>query len=139
MTAGTLQGVAGSTDLIKVELVQAVLGNGTGIGQTSVSGVARVASNPRSLNDFNAGEILVAPSTNAGFIEIIRQAAGIITEEGSLTSHAAILGLRLGIPVIVGFKEATKIIREGSIVTLDAKRGSVYSGAISRSNTDQRS
>ncbi len=138
MTAGTLQGVAGSTDLIKVELVQAVLGNGTGIGQTSVSGVARVASNPRSLNDFNSGEILVAPSTNAGFIEIIRQAAGIITEEGSLTSHAAILGLRLGIPVIVGFKEATEVIREGSIVTLDAKRGSVYSGAISGSNTDQR-
>ncbi len=139
MTAGTLQGVAGSTDLIKVELVQAVLGNGTGIGQTSVSGVARVASNPRSLNDFNSGEILVAPSTNAGFIEIIRQAAGIITEEDSLTSHAAILGLRLGIPVIVGFKEATEVIREGSIVTLDAKRGSVYSGAISGSNTDQRS
>ena len=138
MTAGTLQGVAGSTDLIKVELVQAVLGNGTGIGQTSVSGVARVASNPRSLNDFNSGEILVAPSTNAGFIEIIRQAAGIITEEDSLTSHAAILGLRLGIPVIVGFKEATKVIREGAIVTLDAKRGAVYSGAISRSNTDQR-
>ena len=139
MTAGTLQGVAGSTDLIKVELVQAVLGNGTGIGQTSVSGVARVASNPRSLKDFNSGEILVAPSTNAGFIESIRQAAGIITEEDSLTSHAAILGLRLGIPVIVGFKEATKVIREGSIVTLDAKRGVVYSGAITRSNTDQRS
>ena len=138
MTAGTLQGVAGSTDLIKVELVQAVLGNGTGIGQTSVSGVARVASNPRSLNDFNSGEILVAPSTNAGFIEIIRQASGIITEEDSLTSHAAILGLRLGIPVIVGFKEATEVIREGSIVTLDAKRGSVYSGAISVGSTDQR-
>ena len=137
MTAGTLQGVAGSTDLIKVELVQAVLGNGTGIGQTSVSGVARVASNPRSLSDFNAGEILVAPATNAGFIEIIRQAAGIITEEDNLTSHAAILGLRLGIPVIVGFKAATEIIREGSIVTLDAKRGSVYSGAISGSKINQ--
>ena len=137
MTAGTLQGVAGSTDLIKVELVQAVLGRGTGIGQTSVSGVARVASNPRSLSDFNAGEILVAPATNAGFIEIIRQAAGIITEEDNLTSHAAILGLRLGIPVIVGFKAATEIIREGSIVTLDAKRGSVYSGAISGSKINQ--
>ncbi|ELS04351.1 pyruvate kinase [Xenococcus sp. PCC 7305] len=136
MTAGTLQGVAGSTDLIKVELVQAVLGSGTGIGQTSVSGVARVASSPRSLNDFNSGEILVAPSTNAGFIEVIRQAAGIITEEDNLTSHAAILGLRLGIPVIVGFKSATELIREGSIVTLDAQRGSVYSGAISGSNTD---
>jgi len=136
MTAGTLQGVAGSTDLIKVELVQAVLGGGTGIGQTSVSGVARVAGNSRSMKDFNSGDILVASATDAGFIEIIRQAAGIITEEDNLTSHAAILGLRLGIPVIVGFKEATEVIREGSIVTLDAKRGSVYSGAISGGNKD---
>ena len=98
-----------------------------------------MASKSSNLNDFNSGEILVAPSTNAGFIEVIRQASGIITEEDNLTSHAAILGLRLGIPVIVGFKDATKVIREGSIVTLDAKRGSVYSGAIAAANTDPRS
>ncbi|MDJ0634042.1 MAG: pyruvate kinase [Xenococcaceae cyanobacterium MO_188.B29] len=131
MTAGTLQGVSGSTDLIKVELVQAVLGQGTGIGQDSVSGRARIANNPRDIKDFNRGEILVTASTNAGFVDIIRQAAGIITEEDSLTSHAAILGLRLGIPVIVGFKQATQTIREGAIVTLDAKRGIVYSGTMS--------
>ena len=131
MTAGTLQGVSGSTDLIKVELVQAVLGQGTGIGQDSVSGRARIANSPRDIKDFNRGEILVTASTNAGFVDIIRQAAGIITEEDSLTSHAAILGLRLGIPVIVGFKQATQTIREGAIVTLDAKRGIVYSGTMS--------
>ena len=131
MTAGTLQGVAGSTDLIKVELVQAVIGQGTGIGQGAVSGRARVASHPGEVKDFNRGEILVTSSTNAGFIDIIRQAAGIITEEDSLTSHAAILGLRLGIPVIVGFRQATQTIREGAILTLDAKRGLVYSGTMS--------
>ena len=131
MTAGTLQGVSGSTDLIKVELVQAVLGQGTGIGQGAVSGRARLANQPKDIKDFNRGEILVTSSTNAGFIDIIRQAAGIITEEDSLTSHAAILGLRLGIPVIVGFKQATQIIREGAILTLDAKRGIVYSGTMS--------
>ena len=135
MTAGTLQGVSGSTDLIKVELVQAVLGQGTGIGQGSVSGRARVAHHPRDINDFSRGEVLVAASTNAGFVNIIRQAAGIITEEDSLTSHAAILGLRLGIPVIVGFKRATQIIREGAILTLDAKRGTVYSGTMSNNIT----
>ena len=131
MTAGTLQGVSGSTDLIKVELVQAVLGQGTGIGQGAVSGRARLANQPEDIKDFNRGEILVTSSTNAGFIDIIRQAAGIITEEDSLTSHAAILGLRLGIPVIVGFKRPTQIIREGAILTLDAKRGIVYSGTMS--------
>ena len=130
MTAGTLQGVAGSTDLIKVELVKAVLGQGTGIGQSEVSGIARVVKRPQDATEFNPGEILVAPATNAGFVDIIRQAAGIITEEDSLTSHAAVLGLRLGIPVIVGFQDATEAIREGAIVTLDAKGGSVYSGTM---------
>ena len=130
MTAGTLQGVAGSTDLIKVELVRAELGEGKGIGQGAVSGRARVANHPRQINDFSPGEILVAPSTNVDFIDVIRQASGIITEEDSLTSHAAVLGLRLGIPVIVGFKDATEIIREGAILTLDAKQGKVYSGAM---------
>ena len=130
MTAGTLQGVAGSTDLIKVELVKAVLGKGTGIGQNAVSGIARIVKHSQSIKDFNSGEILVAPATNASFVDMIRRAAGIITEEDSLTSHAAVLGLRLGIPVIVGFKNATEAIREGAIVTLDAKGGNIYSGTM---------
>ena len=132
MTAGTLQGVAGSTDLIKVELVKAVLGEGSGIGQGAISGRARVAHHVKDLNDFNPGEILVTPSTNAQFVDIIRQASGIITEEDDITSHAAVIGLRLGIPVIVGFKNATEVIREGAILTVDAKRGTVYSGTDSR-------
>ena len=131
MTAGTLQGVAGSTDLIKVELVKAVLGEGSGIGQGAISGRARVAQNAREINDFNPGEILVTSSTNAQFVDIIRQASGIITEEDNITSHAAVIGLRLGIPVIVGFKNATEVIREGAILTVDAKRGVVYSGTVS--------
>ena len=135
MTAGTLQGVAGSTDLIKVELVKAILGEGSGIGQGAISGRARVAQTPKDINDFNPGEILVVPQTNAQFVDIIRQASGIITEEGNLTSHAAIIGLRLGIPVIVGFKNATELIREGAILTVDAKRGIVYSGTIASSPT----
>ena len=131
MTAGTLQGVPGSTDLIKVEVVTAILGKGLGIGQGAVSGRARVAHQAREISQFNPGEILVVPETNAEFVEAIRKAAGIITEEASLTSHAAVLGLRLGVPVIVGFKAATQTIREGTIITLDAQRGLVYSGMMS--------
>jgi pyruvate kinase len=132
MTAGTLQGVAGSTDLIKVELVKAILGEGSGIGQGAISGRARVARSATEINDFNPGEILVTSSTNAQFVDIIRQASGIITEEDSITSHAAVIGLRLGIPVIVGFKNATELIREGAILTVDAKRGLVYSGTVNK-------
>jgi pyruvate kinase len=130
MTAGTLQGVSGSTDLIKVEVVTALLGQGVGIGQGSVSGRARVAHAGIDVSKFNPGEILVAPRTSADFVDAIRKAAGIITEDESLTSHAAVLGLRLGIPVIVGVKRATEVIRDGAILTLDMQRGLIYSGAV---------
>ncbi len=128
-TAGTLQGVAGSTDLIKVEVVTAVLGKGTAIGQGTVTGRAKVAHTAEELSDFNPGEIIVAPQTNADFVELIRKAAGIVTETDNLTSHAAVIGLRLGVPVIVGVENATQIIRNGVILTLDMQRGVVYSGA----------
>jgi pyruvate kinase len=130
MTAGTLQGVSGSTDLIKVDIVTAVLGNGVGIGEGSVSGRARVAQSGIEVTDFNPGEILVVRHTSADFVEAIRQAGGIVTEDADLTGHAAVLGLRLGIPVIVGVKGATEVIRDGTILTLDTRRGLVYSGAL---------
>jgi pyruvate kinase len=130
MTAGTLQGVSGSTDLIKVDVVTAVLGRGIGIGEASVSGRARVAHNSLEVNDFNDGEILVVPHTSADFVEVIRRAGGVVTEDDSPTSHAAVIGLRLGVPVIVGVKNATEIIRDGAILTLDTRRGLVHSGAL---------
>ncbi len=131
-TAGTLKGVSGSTDLIKVELVNAVLGQGIGVGQGRITGIARVASpsSPELSQQFNSGDILVAPKTDASLIECIHHASGLVTEEESMTSHAAVIGLQLGIPVIVGVKGATQIIREGSVLTLDVPKGLVYSGAI---------
>jgi pyruvate kinase len=130
MTAGTLQGVSGSTDLIKVEIVTAVLGQGIGLGQGSVSGRARVVHNAMDASNFNPGDILVASRTGVDFVEAIRKAGGIITEEESLTSHAAVIGLRLGVPVIVGVKDATQVIKDGAILTLDIQRGLIYSGVV---------
>jgi pyruvate kinase len=89
-----------------------------------------VAHSGIDVSNFNPGEILVAPRTSVDFVEAIRKAAGIITEEESLTSHAAVIGLRLGVPVIVGVKKATEVIRDGSILTLDMQRGLIYSGAV---------
>lgn len=129
MTAGTLQGVAGSTDLIKVELVTAVMGRGVGIGQGTVNGSARIVRNSMDAGSFSPGEILVASHTSADYVEAIRNAAGIITEDDSLTGHAATIGLRLGVPVILGVENATDIIRDGTILTLDLRRGLVYSGS----------
>lgn len=137
MTAGTLQGVAGSTDLVKVEVVTAVLGKGTGVGLGSVSGRARVAQTAADVGNFNPGEILVTKHTSADFVEMIRKAAGVVTEEDSLTSHAAIIGLRLGVPVMLGVQNATRVIRDGTMLTLDLQRGLVYSGARGVSSTEE--
>ncbi len=136
MTAGTLQGVAGSTDLIKVEIVKAILGQGTGVGQGIASGRARVAQNSKELTHFSQGDILVVPSTNVDFIDSMRKAAAIITEEASLKSHAAEIGLRLGVPVVLDFKNATQIIREGSFLTVDAQKGLVYSGSVNQRSVE---
>ena len=135
-TAGTLQGVAGSTDLIKVEVVTAALAKGTAVGQGCITGRARVARSAGEWGDFNVGEILVTPQTSADFVDAMRKAAGVVTEADSLTSHAAVIGLRLGVPVIVGVKNATQMIRNGVILTLDMQRGIVYSGATSGSLPD---
>ncbi|MFN3361905.1 MAG: pyruvate kinase [Pseudanabaenaceae cyanobacterium] len=128
MTAGTVQGVAGSTDLIKVECVSAEVGKGLAIGQGLVTGRARVAKHFLDVKDFHPGEILVVSQTNADFVEIMRKAAAVVTEEDSLDSHAVIIGRKLNVPLLIGVKEATKQIRDGDPVTVNFDRGKVYAG-----------
>jgi pyruvate kinase len=130
ITSGT-QGVAGSTDLVKVEVVTAVLGQGIGIGHGMVTGAAHIARTPQDVAHFNKGDILIAKTTNAEYLDAIRKASAIVVEDEGLTCHAAVLGLRLDIPVIVSVKGATDTIRGGTVITLDIQRGAVYSGAIS--------
>ncbi|MCF2970711.1 pyruvate kinase [Synechococcus sp. Nb3U1] len=129
LSAGTLPGVAGSTDLIKVDVVKSVVAQGKGFGKGMVSGPARIVKSSLDSNKLSAGDILVAQSTDASYVEAIKQAAGVITEEEGSSSHAAVIGSRLGVPVLVGVKNATRLIRDGAIVTLDAEKGVVTSGA----------
>ncbi|MGY6529376.1 MAG: pyruvate kinase [Cyanobacterium sp.] len=128
MTAGTLQGVAGSTDLIKVEIVKGLLSEGLGIGQGIITGRTKVVHDVNNLTNFNQGDILVARSTDNNYVDAMRLASGIITEEGGVRSHAAQIGMRLGIPVIVGVKDATTVIRDASFVTMKIEQGLVYLG-----------
>lgn len=128
MTAGTLQGVSGSTDLIKVEIVKGLLSPGIGIGQGSVTGRAKVIQSVEQLKNFQAGDILVATATDNQYVDAMRLASAIITEETGVRSHSAQIGMRLGIPVIVGVKEATTMIRDASFVTLKIEQGLVYLG-----------
>ena len=129
LTAGTLPGISGSTDLIKVEVVKAVVARGRGFGKGTVSGPARILRSGLEASKITPGDILVARATDASYVEAIKQAAGVITEEDGVSSHAAVIALRLGVPVVVGVKDATRLIRDGAIVTLDAERGLVTAGS----------
>ena len=129
-TQGTLEGVSGSTDLVRVGLVSAVLGRGEGIGSGSVSGKVRLARTPEEASRLENGDILVVRETNADYLDAIRRAGGVITEEEGRHCHAAISAERLGIPVIVGVANATIDLLQGEIITLTVHEGVVHRGAL---------
>jgi len=129
ITAGVPVGVHGTTNLIKVHTVGDIIARGTGIIKRSVTGKACVANSAReALAKMEDGNVLVTYATDRDFISIIERAAALITEAGGLTSHAAIVGLEFGIPVIVGVENATKLIPDREVVTVDGQRGLVYKG-----------
>lgn len=128
-TAGTLAGVSGSTDLVKVGIVSAVLGRGLGIGDGSVSGRVHVANSPEDAARLEAGEILVVRETTVAYVEAIRKSRGVIAETDGSDSHAAVIAQRLGVPVIVGVANATTDLRHGEFVTLELREGLVHRGA----------
>ena len=129
ITAGVPVGQAGTTNLIKVHVVRKLLVRGTGVGKKSATGKVVVVKNSSdNLKDFNKGDILVAHSTAKDLIPLMEIAGAIITEEGGLTSHAAIVGLNFALPTIVGVKNATKLFADGDILTVDALTGSIFKG-----------
>ncbi|MCD5414905.1 MAG: pyruvate kinase [Clostridiales bacterium] len=129
ITAGVPVGQAGTTNLIKIHVVRELLVKGTGIGKKSATGkVVALDDTYDNKIDFNKGDILVAPSTERDLIPLMEIAGAIITEEGGLTSHAAIVGLNYAIPTVVGVPDATKELKNGELVTVDAATGSVYKG-----------
>ncbi len=126
ITAGVPAGISGTTNTLKVHIVGRVLVQGVGIGDISVTGeLCVVQTEKEALDKFLDGNILVAPFTNNEMLPIIKRASAIIVEEGGLACHAATVGLALDIPVIVGADNATRILKTGSVVTVDSERGLV--------------
>ena len=129
ITAGVPVGVPGTTNLIKVHIVGEVIVQGTGIGNRAITGKVKVINQPGTEGLMvEDGDILVAVSTDCDLVPAMERAGAVITEEGGLTSHAAIVGLNLGVPVVVGVPDATKRLKDGEIVTVDSARGLVYRG-----------
>ncbi|MDD4354117.1 MAG: PEP/pyruvate-binding domain-containing protein, partial [Candidatus Nanoarchaeia archaeon] len=80
------------------------------------------------LDKIHPGDILVTKMTDPNMVPAMKKASGIITDEGGMTCHAAIVSRELGTPCIVGTQKATSILNDGDIVTLDATNGVVYRG-----------
>ncbi|MBP3400260.1 MAG: pyruvate kinase [Selenomonadales bacterium] len=129
ITAGVPVGISGTTNMIRVQVIGDVLLRGAGIGQRAAVGNCCVASSIKDIKEkFKPGDILVTNGINEETARYAAQASAIITEEGGLTSPAAIIGVSCGIPVIVGAKEARTILHDQDRVTVDAARGAVYKG-----------
>ncbi|XID95663.1 pyruvate kinase [Paenibacillaceae bacterium WGS1546] len=129
ITAGVPVGRSGTTNLIKIHNVGELIAKGQGIGSQSATGQVVVASTPEEANaKMTSGAILVAPSTDKEYMPAFSKAAAVITECGGITCHAAVVGLNLGIPVIVGVNDATKLLKDGMEVTLYAEHGVIYTG-----------
>ena len=97
---------------------------GTGVSHGTAVGEAMVIEQP-DLSMDTTGKILVTHSTDPGWVFLIQNAAGIIAEKGSLLSHTAIITRELGKPAVVGVKDATRLIRTGDRVIIDADSGLV--------------
>lgn len=109
--------------VIHDSLVDELEGIATSNGK--VSGEIIVVTNPSEVKESVEGKILVTKMTDPGWVFLLTQAKGIIAEKGSLLSHTAIISRELGIPAVVGIKNATEVLHTGDQIELDANTGNV--------------
>ena len=132
IVAGVPVGESGTTNVMKLQIIGNKLAQGLGVGNGSVVGKAVVASSAEEANSkVKEGDILVSKVTDPDYMPAIKKASGLVVEASGLTSHAAVVGLSLGIPVVVGTTDAPEKISDGSTITVDARRGAIYQGEIS--------
>ncbi|MGM0602229.1 MAG: pyruvate kinase [Bacillota bacterium] len=129
ITAGTPVGIPGTTNLIKIDVVGKPVTEGHGIGKGIVVGKAKTVSSAEEADQkVEEGDILIAPMTDRNYISAMKKAAAVVTYSGGLTSHPAIVGLNLGIPVVVNAGDISDEFDDGEIITVDGVRGLVYRG-----------
>ncbi len=103
-----------------------------GLGATTgaATGRVKIIKSPKEIDKIGQGDVLVSVMTSPDFVPAMRKASAIVTDEGGITSHAAIVSRELGIPCVVGSGDATKKLKDGMVVTVDADHGIVYEGAV---------
>jgi len=131
VTGGAAGSAPGTTNLIKVQVVERILTSGTGIGERSIQGQVRLIGDtlPDAV-DIAASDILVVQRTRREHVPLARKAAGLVVVEGGMASHAAQMALELGLTAIVGAKDAALVLQDKQVVTLDPGCGRVYEGPV---------
>lgn len=104
-----------------------------GIGRGNV----KLIEDLNNINQVEDGDILVTGMTNPDMVPAMRKCGAVVTDEGGRTCHAAIVSRELGIPCIVGAKNATKTLKDGQYVTVDSTRGVVYEGNVLNKKVDE--
>ena len=103
---------------------------GLGASPGVASGKARLILNPGELGRVQSGEILVTRMTTPDYVPAMMRAAGVVTDEGGMTSHAAIVSRELGVPCVVGTGRATKALSQDLLLTVDGTKGLVFRGRV---------
>lgn len=125
ITAGVPVGKTGKTNLIKVSTINEFIGRGVGIGKACVEGVARVIKPGEANAEFNKGDVLVTVGTEKDMMPYIEKASAIVTETGGMTSHAAIVGINMGIPVVVSVEGITEKVNTGDNLKVEPASGAI--------------
>jgi len=107
-----------------------ILIKGIGVSPGRASGKVRVILNIKDISSFQKGKILVTEMTTPDWVPAMKIAAAVVTNLGGKTCHAAIVSRELGVPCIVGTENATKVLKDGDVVTVDGQRGFVFKGAL---------
>lgn len=129
ITAGVPVGERGTTNVMKIQLIGSRLIEAQGVGGRSVVANAVVANSAEeAIAKAKEGMVLVVPTTDKDYMPAIEKAAALVVEDGGLTSHAAVVGIAKDLPVVVGAKDATSIIKDGELITVDPRRGIIYRG-----------
>jgi pyruvate,water dikinase len=102
--------------------------SGLGASPGRASGEVGVVHDLDELDKVGEGDIIVAEMTTPDMVPAMKRAAGIVTDEGGMTSHAAIVSRELGVPAVVGAGNATDRLRDGQLITIDGEKGSVRTG-----------
>ncbi len=104
--------------------------SGLGAAPGVAVGRVRVLVDVEHAADLQPGEVLVAPMTTPDWVPVLRRAAALVTDGGGVTCHAAIVSRELGVPCVVGARDATTRLRDGEVVTVDGGRGQVFEGDV---------